>query len=189
MKEIWKDIRGYEGKYQVSSLGRVKSLSYGARGAHYGTEKMLKPEVMKLGYLRVPFWDKTKASSNKLRRILIHRIVADAFGLIRREDISRDINHIDGNKANNSLNNLEICTRSENMKHAFNKGLITVRRGESVGTSKYTEKTILMIHQLKQKGVSRKDISERTGVPSGTLKKYFIWSIVETLASGHACGI
>ena len=106
--EIWKDIKGYEGEYQVSSLGRVKSL------------KRNKIRILWInrrnGYAYV-----TLSKNNIIKNARVHRLVADAF---LPEDLSRPfINHKDGRKANNRLDNLERCTASENLKHAYSIGL------------------------------------------------------------------
>ncbi len=103
MKEIWKDIEGYEGLYQISNLGNVKSLK---------NNIILKPSKNSKGYLQVFLW---KNGSGKLLRI--HRLVAKAF--IPNFDDKPQVNHIDGNKQNNRVNNLEWVTNSENQKHAF----------------------------------------------------------------------
>jgi hypothetical protein len=167
IKEEWRDIVGYEGKYQASSLGRIKALSYGARGKYYGKEKILKPEVMKLGYLRVPFWE-----NKKNRRWLVHRLVAEAFGLIKNRVHTKgiEINHIDGNPSNNKLSNLEVVNRSENILHAFKIGAIKPMRGSNNPCSKYSEKQVKEIHALTLKGKSRKEISKTVGVPISFIK-------------------
>ena len=112
-KEIWKDIQGYEGMYQVSSHGRVKSLNYNKTGL----EGILNPNNNGKGYLQV-YLTKNKKS----KKVLIHRLVAQAF-LYKPTD-KNYVNHKDGNKSNNNVNNLEWCTRSENQQHAFDTGLI-----------------------------------------------------------------
>ena len=98
MKEIWKDIPDYEGLYQVSNLGRVKSFQR-------NREMILKPRDNKLGYLKVIL------SKNKINKnIFVHRIVL----LVFKPEIyfnKADVNHMDGNKYNNKLTNLEWCTR------------------------------------------------------------------------------
>ena len=111
--EIWKDIQGYEGIYQVSSHGRVKSLNYNKTGL----EGILNPNNNGKGYLQV-YLTKNKKS----KKVLIHRLVAQAF-LYKPID-KNYVNHKDGNKSNNNVNNLEWCTRSENQQHAFDTGLI-----------------------------------------------------------------
>lgn len=108
MKEIWKDIKGYEGRYQVSNLGNVKSLNYRRKGQ----KKILSQWNNGRGYLYVNFSNKNYA---------VHRLVAETFiANIQRKE---DVNHIDGNKKNNNVKNLEWCSRKENIQHAWKIGL------------------------------------------------------------------
>lgn len=96
---VWKDIKGYENLYRVSSLGEIKSV--------LRTGKVLKPFVDKDGYLRVHLY---KDGSSKF--MFVHRIVAEAF--LNNEQNKPCVDHIDGNKINNNISNLRFCTYSEN---------------------------------------------------------------------------
>ena len=104
MNEIWKDIDGFE-EYQVSNTGKIKSLKW-------GKEKIKKPSVDKDGYFRICL---SKAGKQKL--FLVSRLIAIAF--LPNPDNKPEINHKDGKKQNNHVNNLEWATRSENVKHSF----------------------------------------------------------------------
>lgn len=101
MEENWKDIEGYEGLYQVSNLGRVKRVTTG---------RVLKGCKDKDGYLRVDLCKNGKHKTHK-----IHRIVAQAF--IPNPEHKPEVNHIDENKTNNMVSNLEWSTRKENCNH------------------------------------------------------------------------
>ncbi len=125
MKEIWKDIKGFEGLFQVSNLGRVKTLQREVKYIQKNQytevettkiiqEKIQKPRKTHNGYLRVQLFDKD---------YYIHRLVVSAF--IRPLKPKEEINHIDGNKTNNNVSNLEIVTRCENQDHAYYAGLNT----------------------------------------------------------------
>lgn len=113
MNEIWKDICGYEGKYQVSNLGRVKSL-YDGHGNY--RELIMKGRNEGHGYLKVDL-----SKDGKCKGIRIHRLVAMAF--IPNPENKKDVNHINGIKSDNRAVNLEWATRSENLKHAYDIGL------------------------------------------------------------------
>lgn len=119
MEEIWKDIIGYEGYYQVSSIGRVKSM---ARERIYKNgyrplqEKILNPSYNSRRYYTVVL-QKNGVKSTKT----VHRLVADVF--IPNHLNKKTVNHIDGNKSNNNISNLEWSTYSENNQHAIDTGL------------------------------------------------------------------
>ena len=115
MVEIWKDIPGYEGLYQVSNLGRVKSLLYATRCSQVQREKILKVSEHN-GYLYV-----TLHKSKKQKTLRVHRLVASAF--ITNNTGKPCVNHINGNKKDNRLENLEWCTHKENSIHAWETGL------------------------------------------------------------------
>ena len=114
MQEIWKDIEGYEGLYQVSNLGKIRSFI--KCNAHPNVPRIIKAYKHNSGYLRV---DLTRDKNTQ--QYLLHRLVADAF--IPKQESKPCINHIDGNKQNNAADNLEWVTYSENQQHAFSTGL------------------------------------------------------------------
>lgn len=123
MKEIWKDVVGYEGLYQVSNLGRVKSIKTWNGYEHLDEEKIMKPYKTKRGYESIGF---TKNSKTKTHRL--HRVVANAF--IPNLENKPVINHKNGIKDDNRVENLEWCTSSENTIHAMKTGLITIKKGK-----------------------------------------------------------
>lgn len=118
MKEIWKDIEGYEGLYQISNMGKVKSLS---RKMNKYTTRLLKLTKDKKGYTICSLYNKG------LKTHKVHRLVAKAF--IPNPNNYPMINHIDGNKQNNNLNNLEWCDNSYNQLHAIRNGLKVYKIG------------------------------------------------------------
>lgn len=128
----WRPVKDYEGLYEVSNLGQVRSLNY--KGNGYIRE--LKTHPNNRGYLTL-LLTKDSTSSRKL----VHRLVAEAF--IPNPENKLEVNHIDGNKANNSVNNLEWATRQENNVHALNTGLRTALAGKhaSFYGKRHTEQT------------------------------------------------
>ena len=118
MKEIWKDIPSLNG-YQASNLGNIRSLNYHKTGKI----KELSKYSTNFGYLAV------KITQNGIgRRYLVHRLVLITF---KGEKENKEINHIDGNKHNNCVNNLEWCTRRENILHAYKNKLKVARSGSN----------------------------------------------------------
>ena len=116
MNEQWRPVKGYEGKYEVSDLGRVRSLDRQELVMNHGVltpmsfkGKVLKPSIVN-GYYHVALLDHQKHKTAK-----VHRLVAMAF--VSGYFEGADVNHIDENKLNNRADNLEWCTRQHNNTH------------------------------------------------------------------------
>lgn len=109
-QEIWKPIKGYEGIYEVSSFGRIKSISR-KRGFIKGKTRILKPIIKDNGYAQINLY-----KDNIYTRHYIHRIVAQEF--IQNKNNLPCINHKDYNKLNNSIDNLEWCSYSHNNSYS-----------------------------------------------------------------------
>ncbi len=132
MKEIWKNIDGYDGRYQVSNYGRIKSLYVWDvnKRDFVPAEKIMTPTDNGNGYLIVSL------RKNRLRKnYYVHRLVASVF--IAKRDGCDYINHIDHNKKNNNADNLEWCTQKENvgysadrMKHRNSLHIANTNTGE-----------------------------------------------------------
>lgn len=119
-KEIWKDIKDFEGLYQVSNHGRVRSLDRIVKRSKGGDMKM-KGKIKSAHVNTNGYPSTTLYKGDFVKRKLVHSLVAAAF--IGKRPSKHDVNHIDGDKTNNHVSNLEYCTRSENMIHAFATGL------------------------------------------------------------------
>lgn len=110
IEEIWKDVKNYEGLYQVSNMGNVKSLNYQGKIR----EKILKPGSNNKGY---QFYNLYK--EGKVANIFVHRLVCQAFKGLDITDKKEVVLHLDNNPANNNLSNLEVGDQSENILQAY----------------------------------------------------------------------
>ena len=114
--ETWKDVVGYEGIYKVSNLGNVKRIGkIHLCNYKYQNGYLLKSLDNGKGYLRIKLSNKGIS-----KRVMLHRIIAEAF--IKNPNNYPYVNHIDGNKKNNNIKNLEWCTQSHNCLHSVKMG-------------------------------------------------------------------
>jgi hypothetical protein len=147
---MWKDIPGYEGKYQACEDGRIRNAT---------TMCELKPRPDRNGYLDVGL--------NRVRK-RVHRLVAETFIL---HDVSKNVvNHKDGNKLNNHIDNLEWCTSQINNQHAYDTGLHG--KGEDHVNSKLTEEQVIEIKRLGRYDTAR-NIGKKYNVSKGTINDIF----------------
>ena len=119
VEEIWKDVTNYEGIYEVSNLGNVRThINKTTHSARHGTrhwkQRVLKQKTDKCGYKRVELWKDKKQTTH-----LVHRLVATEFVYNEDEANYTIINHIDCNTSNNVYTNLEWCNYSMNLEHAY----------------------------------------------------------------------
>jgi hypothetical protein len=151
MREAWKDIVGYEGLYQVSDIGRIKSLERVRINGRKWKTRILKFKINKNGYHFVNLYKNGKGKS-----FYIHRLVLITFIGICPEDM--EACHSNGDKTDNRLSNLRYDTKSNNMLDAVKHGTHhktlgqTWTRGEGCGTSKLTTKQVLEIRYLYETG-------------------------------------
>jgi hypothetical protein len=137
MLEIWKSIEGYEGKYEVSNLGRVKSLQDNKGRKR---EQIVVVNIANNGYLYVNLWKTSRAKSKR-----IHRLVADAF--CEKKDGADIVNHIDNNPSNNRADNLEWTTYKGNMQHAAKQGRMHCHLGNLAKAQESKKIPVIAISQ------------------------------------------
>lgn len=151
--------------YEVSSCGQVRSTYKNIKrsnGRNYERKsKILKPAKDGSGYLRVAF-----NHNGKLTTFRVHRLVAEAF--MGKSEL--EVDHIDGNKENNNIQNLQWVTRSENMTRAFRNGLARPLRGSLNPCAKIDEMTALTIKTLLTSGMGPTEISKKMGISQNITK-------------------
>jgi len=135
--EKWKSIKGFEGIYEVSSLGRVRSLD--RKIPYKDGFKQAKGKLMKLTKNRLGYMVVTLQKDRKRYFSIVHRLVAKAF--IPNPENKREVNHIDSIKDNNNVNNLEWSTRKENMDH-WQKNSVFSSKYKGVSYSKERKKWV-----------------------------------------------
>lgn len=153
--EEWRCVVGFEGQYAVSDHGNMMSMNF----AGSGLPGILK-QRMRNGYSAVAL------NHNKMRNV--HRLVAEAF--LGLEKAGMQVNHLDGDKRNNMLANLEWVTPSENMKHAFRTGLQS-NRGENHSRATLTDDKVREIRRLLALGFKQKEVSDMMGVKPGVISR------------------
>lgn len=168
--EIWKEIPCYEGYYEASDEGSIRSVDrkiiHSVKGMANRKGQMLSPKINKYGYCGVTL--------NKLgnrKDFNIHRLIALSF--IPNLENKPHVNHLDGNKANNNVSNLEWCTQSENIIHAYARKLMTseARRGERSNFALLTDDDVVMIRKIHTKGFCTiKQLAQVFGIADETVR-------------------
>lgn len=158
MEEIWKDIEGWDGTYQVSNLGRVKRVK---TILGFKTEKFLNPSKNKDGYVQVNL-----SKNGNYKTLKIHRLIAIAF--IPNPKCKPNINHINGITFDNRIENLEWCTQKENILHAYRTGLAS-NNGVKNSKAKLKEHQVLQIRKKRFDGMSLKEISKEFNISVSTV--------------------
>ena len=160
LKPIWKEIYGFNG-YFISSNGQVKSCI-----SHNGKEKISKPMILSIGISPGGYGVVVLRKDGKSYTKRVHRLVAENF---LGEPNGRIVNHKDGNKLNNCVNNLEYVTYSENLSHAYSSGLR--RSGEDIHTAKLSDNQVLDIRVKRGFGVSSSELLKEYSISSATLSR------------------
>lgn len=152
--EIWRDIADYEGLYQVSNLGRVRSLKF-------GRVLILKTRPNNSGYSQVWLYRDGRYEVHR-----VHRLVAETF--IPNPDNKREVNHLNGDKTDNRVGNLEWCTSSENKRHAVATGLL--KSGENRHDAKLTAEQVIYTRDNPD-GLTGAELARLFGVDKNTISK------------------
>lgn len=162
-KEVFVPIVGFEGLYEVSNLGTVKRVEHWVDrkkgGKQLLNEKICKHTKTKMGYYRLSLW-----KNNIGTPFLIHRLLAIHF--IANPNNKPHINHIDCDKGNNSLSNLEWVTRSENIQHAMKMGVMKnqFKSGFDSQLCKLTPEDVKGIKKMRKEGKTLREIGEYYGI-------------------------
>lgn len=157
LQEIWKDVKGFEGLYQVSNTGKVKSVKHKDRGyEHY-----IIP-YNNQGYSMIGL-----RKNGKLKSTSIHRLVALNF--IENINNLPEVNHVDCNKSNNNVNNLQWISRKENQRHAIKNGLVPVKRGEEQYCHKLTDEKVREIRN--NENLTHRELAKIYNVSKSTITR------------------
>lgn len=181
MSEEWRDVPGYEGWYQVSSKGRVRSLGRYVSGLHgskrWHAGRILGPTTCR-GYKVVRLYKRGEGTDYR-----VHRLVLLAF--VGPIPDGHEVNHKDANKGNNALGNLEYATHQENIDHAVKNGLNPI--GERMGTTDLTEDEVREIRRLyaQNKRVKNKRYPQRKLAKMFGIGKSTVGSIVRRESWTH----
>ena len=157
--EIWIKAKNYS-NYEVSNLGRLKTFNW--KGT--GKESIIKPAKDKRGYLRTVL----KGDDGISKTIKVHRIVLNSFNPTNEV---LEVNHKNGIKDDNRIENLEWCTRKQNIQHCIDNNLQYVLKGEEIGNSKLTEREVLEIRKkFIPRIYSRSKLAKEYNVSEATIK-------------------
>lgn len=162
-RETWRSVPDYEGIYEISNLGRIKSLDRSCtdkRGRKYFLYgKLMKQKTTSFNYQTISL-----SKTSKSKDFFIHKLVALAF--IPNPENKKEVNHINGIKSDNTVFNLEWCTRSENNRHAIDTGLLVAQRGVDRYNSKLTEEQVIRIKKAYKKNpkLHQKKLAEEMGI-------------------------
>jgi len=164
IQEEWRDVKDYEGYYQISNLGRVKSLDRYIK--HRGGNTFIKEKILK-SILKINNYSECflYKYNKKTYRVRIHRLVAQQFLDLDISDSKMCVCHKDDNRSNNHVDNLFLGTAKDNVRDCMKKNRRYHFIGEKNGCSKLTEKQVLKIRELcKNTNLTHKEISKQFNV-------------------------
>jgi hypothetical protein len=152
LKELWVPVKGFEEYYSLSSTGKVKRVKSSGNSL---SGRLLKGSVDSAGYKVFSFRNRT----GKKKDWRLHRLLAEHF--IQNPNDYKCIDHIDGDKANNSLSNLRWCTRGQNISWAANEQGLLDRKGENHENAKLNKFDVLKIRELAASGWTHQQIADK----------------------------
>lgn len=164
IREEWTQMEGFEGVFDMSNLGRIKSLERLSPYKH--SFRKVKEKILTASVNRYNYYKYTLCYNKKYTNVLLHRMIAIHF--IENPENKPEVNHIDGVTTNNDLWNLEWNTPKENIANAFKLGAMYCRKGTRNNGSKMTEAQVLEIRELKGK-MTYPEISKIYGIDVSTI--------------------
>lgn len=168
MQEIWLPVHGFEGFYEVSSDGQIRSLARVVK-SRWGTDKHIRSVLKAFGKNSQGYQTVHLYRDGKCNKFYAHRLVAAAH-IPNPYDLPQ-VNHIDGNKKNNTASNLEWCTASENCQHAVKEEIYRSAKGEQIFGAKVTEDAVRTIRLLASTGVMHKVLAAQFGIGRKAITK------------------
>lgn len=166
--DLWHPVPNHEGRLEVTRSGAVRGCDRTVR-SRYGSTRRIKARILKPNNIRGYFCVQVLAAG-KPRNVFIHRMIAELF--VPNPHGKPYVNHIDGNKANNKIENLEWVTHAENMRHAFALGLVPYPKsgpGDQSPAAKLDWPSVREIRRLLSEGSRHIDVANQFGVTKGTI--------------------
>lgn len=149
-KEIWKDIKGYEGRYQINQFGKARSLTIEVNSG-YGSKRNVIGKILKEGLAGNGYYTVSLRNNNKSRTFTIHSLVANHF--IDNPNKYRTVDHIDGGRTNNYYKNLEWVTHKENTRRAIVSGAFNPKRRKGIKSPSKKSRKIISINLITKEEI------------------------------------
>lgn len=175
MEETWKDVVSYEGIYQVSNLGRIKSVPRKDRRGHPWSGRIMKPDITANGYCQILL-----SKDGVKEKRYVHHLVMESFVGTRPD--GKQVNHINGDKTDNSIVNLEYCTSSENHFHSYRVLGKQAAWGDKQGNAKLTKEQVLTIRSEHANKITGRKLAKMFNVDEATISAIVLRKIWKHLA-------